>query len=292
MDDIDLVIYHKGCPDGLAAAWVIKRRNVKASFIGKKHNEPPPDVTGKDVVIVDYSFSKDVILEMLKTCKSLLILDHHKSSEILLEGIDDEKFSFLFDMERSGSQITWDYYNPNLKGKYPRFIDYISDRDLWKWEIPNSREIGKALYSKGWYNWDKMEELTTKGEDFYNEMLLIGKTIIESEERDKSYSISQSILTVFTGSDGKEYKVLVTQCHPSLRSEVGNDLAKLCDFSATWRYDFKSNQWWISLRSSGDSDLYLPDVVKHLGAGGHPKACGFTIYGDKGENLHTYFKII
>ena len=76
---------------------------------------------------------------------------------------------------------------------------------------------------------------------------------------------------------------------PSLRSELGNALCTksfkdgtLPDFSATWQYDPKSDEWWISLRGVSSRSPDLSAMSKSFGGGGHILAAGFTIKSVKG----------
>jgi hypothetical protein len=38
--------------------------------------------------------------------------------------------SAIFDMNRSGAGLAWDYFQPMTSRL--RFIDYLEDRDLWR----------------------------------------------------------------------------------------------------------------------------------------------------------------
>src|SRR6266851_5097617 len=121
-----LCIYHSSCQDGFASAWIVYNHFGKnnVDFFPGIYQNDPPDVTGKDVIMVDFSYKKDVILKMAETAKSILILNHHKSAiedlymigNELEFGIDyllyekflpksSSKISTLFDMERSGAGI-------------------------------------------------------------------------------------------------------------------------------------------------------------------------------------------
>ena len=50
-------------------------------------------------------------------------------------------------MNRSGCQIVWDEFMTTpvlgISKPRPKFIDYIADGDLWKWELPD----GKLIYN-------------------------------------------------------------------------------------------------------------------------------------------------
>ena len=59
---IDFVIYHKGCTDGFGAAYAAwKILGDKATYHAAAYGDSPPDVTGKSVAIVDFSYKNDVI---------------------------------------------------------------------------------------------------------------------------------------------------------------------------------------------------------------------------------------
>ena len=321
----DIVIYHNWCPDGIASAWCFWRnlhnsRNVQ--FLGYTFGISPPPVEGKKVIIVDFSFSREVLLEMSKVAKYILILDHHKSVERDLKDINSEasNVNCIFDMKRSAAQISWDYLYPYEER--PWFIEVIADRDLWKWSLPYSKTVSKTMSVKGYYTFENLERLYSASINLYpfnynknfsirdpnknlsfrdpnsniiNEFDYIGKILIEQEEKDVSSTCSRALLTEFTTPKGQKYKVKLVNCPSNLRSEVGNRLANdYCDFVAIWNYDMLTDEWWISLRGSttkNNIDLTLI-ASQFVRGGGHSNACGFAIKNSKGENLHSYFKII
>nr|QBK85661.1 MAG: DHH family phosphohydrolase [Marseillevirus LCMAC101] len=313
--EIDVVLYHASCPDGTGAAWPLWRENMKSSVPFQayevRHGEPYPDVTGKTVAIVDFSYKRSIMKDICKAAKYVRVIDHHKTAIRDLEKLEEEVDNYIgfFDVERSGAQLVWDLVYPSERDKRPWFIDIIADRDLWKWEIPNSKYIGKALYHRDWYTFQKMEYLM--GMDLETTKILKdaltaeGRFISAREKKDIDYACGTAILCEFQG-----YKVKLSSCHPTLRSEVGNILSNNgCDFAVTWRYDFQSDSWWISLRGSSKSPLDLAKICEKFGGGGHPKACGFTIHGEGskiwknasdeqrknlafgGRGLHSYFMI-
>jgi oligoribonuclease NrnB/cAMP/cGMP phosphodiesterase (DHH superfamily) len=279
-------------------------------------------------VAVDFSFPVEMTRLICSKAKYFIVLDHHASAERNLVGLPGtpgfENFDYIFDMDRSGAQIAWDWVHreggkPNPvpvenKSRYPWFIDVIAARDLWRWDIyPHSKSLGKAMHLLGYYSWEKMfelvEEMTLpKGPTKTIEYLRsIGDPMIESEKRAISKAVGHSILVEFEG-----YRVRLGHCESHIRSEVGNGLCNKndCLFSATWRYDFETDQWWISLRGN-DASIDVVDLsvlVSRYGGGGHPKACGFAIHGQRSAafnnadtekrrtmahgNLHDYFKLI
>ena len=61
-----LIIYHKNCNDGFGSALVAwKVFGENADYYATTHSMKPPDVTNKDVYILDFSYSKEIILDMI-----------------------------------------------------------------------------------------------------------------------------------------------------------------------------------------------------------------------------------
>lgn len=313
---INTVIYHDKCPDGKAGAWPFWRENqirgkCTLNLYGFSHGQTPPNVDGQIVLIVDFCFPRHIIEEMARTAKKIIILDHHESSQKELTGTLPSNVEAVFDMERSGAQIAWDYVYPGQPR--PWFVEVIADRDLWTWKVPNSKELGKSLSSKGYYTWEKMEEMFLYSSEYTAEfktnMTKSGALYIEQEEREISSICSKSILSEFVTPNGEKYIVKIVGCPSNYRSEVGNRLCERStdiDFSVLWQYDFLLDEWWVSCRGSKSKGINLANLTKqfHRG-GGHPNAAGFTIFGSdrllqiegteekimvKGERLQTYFR--
>jgi oligoribonuclease NrnB/cAMP/cGMP phosphodiesterase (DHH superfamily) len=139
-----MCIYHGNCADGFGAAWVVRKALGEIDFHPGKYQEPPPDVTGKDVVMVDFSYKRPVLLEMADKANSILILDHHKTA---VEGLVDlpENVTAKFDMGHSGAMLTWEHFFPGQEP--PPLLLHIEDRDLWRFALQNTRQIQANVFS-------------------------------------------------------------------------------------------------------------------------------------------------
>ena len=311
----DIVIFHKGCPDGNAAAWVYWRYAKEKGLLDKTEFVPMEagkypvdlDVKNKNVLMMDVCPKRSEIDTIVTTVKNLTILDHHKSGERDVENLEYKNVYVDFDMNRSGCQIAWDYFYPKtdnfddpdqLRSSIdpvgrPWFIDVIADRDLWKWQVPNSKELGCYLFNLGYYyDWEKMETLMDFTDQQKEVAIEVGKTLLLVEERQVDFAVKNAVSTTAT-IDGVEYRVKLVGCSHTIASEVGNRLTKdekECDFAAMWRYNPDGDEWWISCRTS-KSDIDLSVITRKLGGGGHPKASGFTIKNEKGA-LQNFFRKI
>ncbi|MCB2070021.1 MAG: hypothetical protein KDF67_10500 [Ottowia sp.] len=62
-----IVIYHGNCADGFSAAWCFWRKyGTGADYVAGVYQKDPPDVTGRDVYLVDFSYKRAVVEQMLK----------------------------------------------------------------------------------------------------------------------------------------------------------------------------------------------------------------------------------
>lgn len=163
-----ICIYHANCADGFTAAWCVRwALGETVEFIPASYGEEPPEVDGADVIIVDFSYKRPAMEKLAASAKSVLVLDHHKTAEadlIALPLTQDTwrqhlrcgvRLAALFDMQRSGAQMAWDYF---CQGDRPWLVDYIADRDLWRWELAASREVSAVIGSleHSFQGWDAL----------------------------------------------------------------------------------------------------------------------------------------
>jgi oligoribonuclease NrnB/cAMP/cGMP phosphodiesterase (DHH superfamily) len=136
-----LCLYHgPGCADGVTSA-VIVRDALGADSVDLmpvNYGDPAPNVLDRDVIMVDFSFKRPVLLEMASQAKSILILDHHESAERELVNLP-ENVETHFDMDKSGAMMAWEHWNRCKQP--PSFVAHVQDRDLWRFDLPGTREI-------------------------------------------------------------------------------------------------------------------------------------------------------
>lgn len=263
---IDFVIYHGNCSDGFGSAWAAwKRLGNKATYHAGTHGEPPPDVTGKNVAILDFSYDRDTIEKMQKDAESLIIIDHHKSAMIALDGIEGKH---IFKMEHSGCILAWNFFHPG--DDPPLFLQYIEDRDLWKFELPWSREFSAAfdLVPFRFKEFDKM-----LFDSFIEECKKRGSYILPYSELVITKSCSRAVRKTLDGHDA----LVVNATHWAC--EIGARLAPDCEVALVWFWDHKTGEVVASLRSFHD-DTDCSVIAKKFGGGGHPTSSGFRHKGN------------
>ena len=108
---VNCVIYHADCTDGFGSAYSAwKLLGNRAEYHACKHGTPPPDVTGKVVAILDFSYSNAVTKKMIEDADGLIIIDHHKSAIVELHDISNTHFVDYFEWEIYDNHI---YYSKN-----------------------------------------------------------------------------------------------------------------------------------------------------------------------------------
>lgn len=138
-----LCIYHRGCADGFGAAWAVwKALGDGVEFHPGVYGAPPPDVTGRDVILVDFSYKRPVMEAMCQSAASITLLDHHKTAAEELDGLGDGPNIAIpvfvgIDMERSGAVLAWEHFHPGKA--IPPLLQYVQDRDLWRFSL---RSVG------------------------------------------------------------------------------------------------------------------------------------------------------
>jgi oligoribonuclease NrnB/cAMP/cGMP phosphodiesterase (DHH superfamily) len=262
-----LCLYHKNCTDGLGAAWAIRefwkrtRRSVPV-FQSIQYGTEPPNVSDyNEVIIVDFSFPRETLLQMKEQVESLLVIDHHKSAEAEIADLD----FCIFDNEKSGCVLTWEYFF--LGQPMPKLFAYLQDRDLWRWELPLSQEVNAALRSyKPFFNvWDNF--MTDNGVEHLKDE---GVAILRYQNQQIETVLSQEIELIEI--DG--WKVPCVNC-THLISEIGNKLAQEHPFAALY-FDTTDGKRVFSLRSTDEGED-VAVIAKKYGGGGHRNAAGFTI---------------
>lgn len=268
----DLIIHHGPCFDGFTAAWIAKGRFPDAVLHETGYHTAPPDVRGRTVLIADFSYPRDVLLRMADEAAHITVLDHHKTAaEDLgsLAGTRDD-LEIIFDMERSGAGLTWDYLYP-AKPR-PPIVDHVEDRDLWRFDFDNTKAFHAAMacYPFTLFSWNVIHNESTSD---YSGFVRSGRAVLSFIESTAQRIADRAVEDVLP--DG-------TPCWSvNVPVELVAETGHLVMTTRTpmhvflgWSYDAEKGVYYCSLRSR-DGGPDVSALAKKFGGGGHRNAAAF-----------------
>ena len=300
---IDTVLYHRSCRDGGNSAWCCYRFGglTEAEYKDVAYYEDPPWdlVDGKHVLIVDFSYKRDVLMEMNERAASLTVLDHHKSAQEDLAGLD----YCVFDMNKSGAMLAWDwclehrrsYVDAELgvaRGRQQVMVDgapwplaYAQDYDLWRHELPDTHLVSAVSEYQKPDDFDALDSMYDAGLEacFERGRVLYGALLWEAQDiADHHRKIEHGGMTV-----------AVVNCsarHWSRALHLVLDQNPEVDFGMAFIGGGKN--WTHTLRSRSGSDIDVSLIARAFGGGGHKHASGFKTrqYPQKGGTVIDVLK--
>ena len=236
------------------------------------------------------------------SARSVLILDHHKTAEADLRGfglpsldctskdhytdtlewVEDEPVEnvfAIFDMNRSGAQIAWDFFHP--REEPPTLVDYVADRDLWRFELPHSREIAAWVFSHHYdfEDWDHIAAVLDGGG--FNMAVAGGEDIERKHFKDICELLKVTRREMVIGG----HRVPVANLPYTMASDAAGAMAEGAPFAAC--YFDRPDARVFSLRSRGEHGLDVAEIAASYGGGGHRNAAGFQApLGWEGDAQH------
>jgi nanoRNase/pAp phosphatase (c-di-AMP/oligoRNAs hydrolase) len=277
------ILYHGRCLDGFGAAYAAWKKfheydeahGERTEYIGVRYEEDPPElIKGVDVYIVDFSYKRDVLIELAKD-HGITVIDHHKSAQEDLAG--EIEVEAIFDLERSAAVMAWTYWHMEDP---PKLLRHIGDRDLWRFEMKDTESICAALWHKD-MDFEVWDQICTDKEQF-KRLRYQGRMIIKVRDD----NIRQANKGAFSATiDGHRCVVVNNPIHVSeaahlLLKKFPNAQFAVCfrmQDDGRWRWDFRARKEGFDV-----STIAIP-----LGGGGHPSAAGartpdliFTRLGD------------
>lgn len=276
-----LCIYHGNCADGFGAAWVVRKAlGSDVEFHAAHYGEPAPDVTDRNVIIVDFSYKYDALVALAEKAASVLVIDHHKTAMADLVDVPPAELHYeahkknntgklhaLFDMNQSGASLTWDFFFP--QHQRPDLINHIADRDLWKFKLPGTREIMADLFSypQNFETWDLLFA------DDINALRLDGEAINRQHQKTVADLVRTTKRRMLIGG----HDVPVANLPFMFASDAGHLMSEGELFAASY-FDTPDGRTF-SLRST-DSGMDVSEIAKQYGGGGHRNAAGFRVLFD------------
>jgi uncharacterized protein len=285
--------------DGFTAAFAafLKLGADGVAFIPVNRGDEPPTMPDAErIFVLDFNYSRPVMEEMKNKANEVVLLDHHHSAAKELSGLP----YCHFDLAKSAAAIAWEYFFP--KQPLPFFFAYVQDADLWKFQLPYSREVRAALdsYARTLETWQNISGIVPQ-RCAEREVACITKLFDDGEsclrycDRRVAEMLNNTRWAIFPNDaktpavrfasepDGDNAVPVVNAS--VLQSEICHALLSAypnVKFAACY-YDGGDNFRHWNLRSSGETNV--SDIAERFGGGGHHHAAGFRTAqpSDKGK---------
>lgn len=301
-----LILFHASCTDGYGAAFAAWCKfGDDAEYVPMQYGDLLPEIVGRDVYVLDFSFDKPTTVGIIERSKSFTWLDHHKTAfEMWCDGGErtfyceddtqpEHNVFILLDNNKSGALLAWEYFHPEKD--VPYLISRIDDRDRWQFKFVDSKELHAGLQLEKPWTFERWAELVPSmggSSGALASVISNGRASLRAYHEQVQHSTKKAtpctiIPAVINSADSYKGPWVWTQDNqccvtglavntPNNISEVGHELANASGtYGLVWYYDGATGRANCSLRSNGDYDVSA--VAKAFGGGGHKNAAGFNI---------------
>ncbi len=265
MTDRILCFFHANCVDGAASAAVIRKKYPQAKCYPMNHGDRlRARPKGKNLYIVDFSFKPELMLRFKEEAQAVHWYDHH----ITAVPIQKELGWGEIDLEECGATLTWKQEFPDQP--LPKILEYVRDKDLYQWKLPDSREISMFLRQvEGITNplnpfWQEL--LSGPDDAAWKEMSQLGAQGLKHQEMTLKQGIKNGFELDFHG-----HRTLVVNWSLEA-SDMGEFIYKDLGYDIALMFYFTGRGWNFSLRSE---KVDVSQLALKYGGGGHPGAAGF-----------------
>lgn len=266
-----VILYHGKCVDGFGAAYAAwKKLGAEAEYIPVSYGKPLPEkMEGRDVFFVDFCPEADELEAFSKGPKSITILDHHHGMQSVAT-----RFPGIFDPSHSGATLSWEYFHPNEP--VPALLTYVEDGDLYRYSLPETRDVYSALIVEP-YDFARWDEIAKTLDD-----PAASKTFLEKASAFTEYFEKLSDLSVagtdFVRFEGYECPFAVTHPTMTMKSYVGHLLYTKYPPIALI-VSAHPNGFGVSIRGNGSVDV--SKIAAKYGGNGMHDAAGFFVPANK-----------
>lgn len=260
------VIYHAECLDGFGAAYAAWKKYPDAEFYAAKYGQEPPIELLRDaeVYILDFSYPLGAMRAIIAEAAKVTVLDHHKTArDALAVLLEAKECHGEFDMNRSGSVMAWQWF---FGDPVPEMLLHIQDRDLWRFNMKDTKEIAAALYSRKMemHEWEWLSDnLSNLAEE--------GTAILRSEKKKVEMLVNSGLHFADIGG----HYVPVVNAPFFMASDICHELLRrMPDAGFVATYSRTGDDIVYSLRSTDDR-VDVSEIAKKYDGGGHRNAAGF-----------------
>lgn len=283
------IIYHQvkqgvDCPDGIMAAAIAQKGDPDFLMIGDWYNSGRKDSelfkfgSPTKVVVVDFSYPADRLLDWQQRGVNVTLIDHHAPKFPELSGFSGA----ILDADECGATLAWKHFFPDQP--MPLILEHVRRRDIGAdgyYKAPenclDSKQITAALSkirSESQCGVSYLQRVLKYNEGGIEGLRQVGERL-QTEDEARASDLAEKAEYAYLPSESGNWistkKVVIEDPKDDrLVSQIG---AAICQRHApgiiAW---IVASSGENSLRSSG---VDISGIAKALGGGGHPFAAGF-----------------
>lgn len=273
------IVYHRVDWDGYTSAAVALRAFPDAELFGWTYNDPEPDMSSYDkVILVDLSLSEDW---MLQNASKLIWCDHHKNTinRLMTNPVLTEVPGLRVDGMGACLLVWWYFFKDEYKPAHIRFVGTADVMDTSGAYAPLPAALTYGLYldtfGKGY---DETGDISKKHvreaerlmDDFDAfEGFAIGHTLEEKRAAHEAELFKTMRETVING-----FKACILRIDERPNACIQNHLLAHTHDVFICIADEIENKYKISVRVPERSDFDASAFCRQYGGNGHVKAAG------------------
>jgi len=237
-----------------------------------------------ELYVVDYCFPVKHLQCYIDLFKSILVLDHHKTAiDEYTKYYPSKEGGFgwifirphtnceiIFSKEQSGAKLTWMYFHGGYN-EVPKYIELISDRDLWTFKLENSKKFHHGLMLHQLNDFNVIDALMNSAmHDIVNIGGKYETALLERIEKIIKSNLTEIVVKIA----GKEYKAGLVNSYLDIASDLCDSIIYNHGYDIAIAFDIqKRSDVSCSVRSRKGIDSSSLSLM--YGGGGHANASGF-----------------
>ncbi len=267
------LLYHRGCPDGVASALVALAALTEA---GRGVTLSPQDagapvgrlsrLQGREVWLLDVCPNLANLRQVMANAAGVLVLDHHATNVPTAAALPDVVH---LDQTTCGAVLTWRHCYGSQP--LPEWLAHIEELDLYRETLPDAGPLQSLLR-----RCVRPELLATTILALHRDRpaaVSSGQALFEQ----RRIEVMRYASTACRGSlrQVPVWSVQLSADSPDIATEVGNVVAlERGGICAVWR--LRDQQIRYSLRSQPAVGPRVNALAEQFGGGGHRHAAGFS----------------
>ena len=274
-------IYHSIDLDGWCSAAIVKMKFPEVKLIGYNYGDEIPDLSFEDIIMVDISLPKEIMIENMR----LTWIDHHISA-IKEMGEGGTQIAGIRDTKFAACELTWKYFFP--KEPIPEFVRLLGRYDCFGHkDTDEEQKVLEFQYAARAYykNPDDCYKMITKNNDTMYPVWYDIDWLLQSGKSIYKYLCTEAKQTYKNGFYFPFPEDINGITHTRKFICFNKERFNPINFGINYHNDgydgaacfhFANGLWNFSLyNDNGEVDCSV--IAKQFGGGGHKGAAGFRV---------------